>query len=400
MKKNVLKSNSAIMVIGDAPAWTTGEDTGRILSLVQNCNAGITYNRQKSKQIGSQDYSICDMIQAPKVDISLDYFLTPYLNNELLLGFNGHYSSYTPAVLGMGSRNQNIYMIIDTENARDGIEQFRTTSSGKNFSGYCALNFGNCYVNRYSVQYALNSVPVARVGLQASNVTTEALTGGRMTIPAINPVSGNATGAGYLDLSGLYQSLTGGFISGDYLGKTELNAPVALSNESSFYLQDLQVGGVPLSTGSMPILQTFDLELNLGRTELFGLGSNFAYDRKLELPVAGTVGISCIVSGLNSGSVHKMLYDETHYSMAVAFCDAKKASTGHFLIEGAKLENISYAMQVNDMLSFNASFSFQATDNSGFFIKRNVGSFTGASPEIWQSWDDIWQNIAITWENA
>lgn len=61
----------------------------RLFSLVQNCNFSIENDRQKLRQIGSQDYCINNLIKAPNVDLSFDYYLSPYLNNELLMGFKG-----------------------------------------------------------------------------------------------------------------------------------------------------------------------------------------------------------------------------------------------------------------------------------------------------------------------
>lgn len=393
MKRQILKSNSAIVVIGDSPAWKTGQETGRILSLVQNCDFSASNDRQKIKQIGSQSYAVNNIVRAPEISLSLDYYLTPYINNELLFGFNGDSSGYQPAFPNIKSRNQNIYLLIDTEDTRDGVDQFKT--GGTNFSGYNALTFGNCYINKYSVSYALNSVPVVSVGFAASNARFESLTGNTISIPAINSVSGNNSGSGFLNLTGLYATLDSGYISGNTQGRSEYNAPVAISNASNFYLQNLQVGGVDLSPTNTPILQSFSLDIDLARTSLYGLGSNYVYDRKLEYPINGQAQISCLVSGISSGDFQSILTGESGYSLEIAFCDYSKSNTGFYKIENAKLDSVNYSLKINDIMQFNAAFSFEINDASGFAIKRLIQSSTA-----WQDISSLWQNLTVNWSAA
>jgi len=256
------------------------------------------------------------------------------------------------------------------------------------------LTFGNCFLNSYSVAFSLNSVPVVNVGFAASNVRFESITGGRIPIPAINSVSGNNSGSGYLNLSGLYSSLTDAYVSNNPEGRTEFNPPVAISNASTFTLQNLQVGGVGLNASANPILQSFNLSLDLSRTSLYGLGSNYVYGRKLEYPVNGSASIECLVSGVSSGEFQSMLVNESGYSFEVAFCDTKKLVTGYYQIQNAKLESVNYSMNINDTMSFNASFSFQANETGGFFMKRSV-PFGG----IWSGITSLWQNIVVNWND-
>lgn len=396
MKKQLLKSNSSLVVMGDAPAWKTTQDFGRLMCLVQSCDFSIENDRQKTKQLGSQSYAINDITRAPQANLSMNYYLTPYMNNELLLGFYGSANVYEPALRDLKSRNQNAYIIVDTEENRDGFDLFRSSSpQTSNFSGFNALSFGNCYLNKYSVAFAVNTIPVVNVGLSSSNVRFESLTGSKISIPAINSVSGNSLNSGFFDLSGLYQTLTGGYIADDQFPTTEYNPPVTTANHSQFVLQDLQCGGVGLSAASKPILQSFNLDLDLARTDLYGLGSNYVYDRKLEFPANGQVQISCLVSGIDSGNFNSMLTGESNYSLEVSFADVAQSNTGFYKIEGAKLDNISYAMQVNGEMSFNASFSFQANETGGFFTKRRLD----LSTPIWGDIPDLWQSININWSS-
>ena len=194
-----------------------------------------------------------------------------------------------------------------------------------------------------------------------------------MSIPAINSVSGNNSGSGNLNLANLYQTITGSYISQDLESRTEYNAPVALPSVSTFSLQNLQIGGVNLSESSSPLLQSFSLDLDLSRVPLYGLGSNYVFDRKLLFPNNGQVQISCLVSGLATGQLQSMLTNESGYSLEISFSNQTRLESGFYKIENAKLENSSYSMQVNGSMQFNATYSFAANETGGFFMKRLLG---------------------------
>ena len=390
MNRQIIKSNSALVVIGESPAWTTGQDTGTLFSLVQNCDMSIGFERQNLKQIGSYDLSVNDVVRAPEASVSFEYYLSPYMSNELLVGFLGSGAAYDAAIQSsLKTRNQNFYLIINPDDQKDGFDEFkRSDHSGANFSGFNAMTFGNCYLTKYSVGFAINSVPKASASFASSNVRFESITGNKLSVPAINSISGNDSGSGFLDLSGLYTTITGKYVADS---RSEYNPSIALSNKASFALQSLQFGGANLATGAGPILQSFNLELDLGRTNQYGLGSNYVYGRKLEFPVKGSAQISCLVSGFSSGGFKSFLTGESGYSFEVSFSDKTSSATGYYKIDNAKIESLAYSMPVNGVLALNASFSFQATPTGGFYMKR---TFTN---QLWENVSDLWQNISVNW---
>ena len=84
MSRKVLKSNGAFILIGDPPSWKITNETGRLFSLVQNLSFGLANERQQLKQIGSKSYCVNHINRSPSVNLTIDYYLSPYLNNEFL----------------------------------------------------------------------------------------------------------------------------------------------------------------------------------------------------------------------------------------------------------------------------------------------------------------------------
>ena len=393
MNRTILKSNSAFVAIGQSPSWTTGNDSGRLFSLVQNCNFSVNNDRQKLKQIGSQNYAVNDIIRAPNIELSFDYYLSPYISNELAMNFQQKSAANIGAFANMKTNNNNFYIIVDPEDLRDAFEQPKNPIiTSTSYSGFNVLSFGNCYLNKYSVDFSLNQIPKVSVGFEASNMKFDVLTGNSITIPAINSISGNSVNAGSLNLSGFYSSLTGNFINGLTNGKTEYNPPVAVPSYCTFSLQNLQVGGVALSSQSKPILQNLSLNFDLPRTPLYGLGSNYVYARKLEYPINGSVSLSAQVSGFSSGFLSGMLYNESGYNFDILFSEPTKFATGFYSITNARLDNFNYSVAVNNILNFTAQFSVETNDSKGFYIDRIV------VPTLWDTISSLWSSINVNWQ--
>jgi hypothetical protein len=399
MSRKILKSNGAFVLIGDSPSWKTTNETGRLLSLVQNVNFGLANERQQLKQIGNQAYSVNHINRSPNVNLTIDYYLSPYLNNEFLLGFAGK-TSYEQNFLektfyGNFSDN-NFYIVIDNTDGKDAISEARKKSPQTiNFSGYDVLSFGNCYLTNYQLAFSLGSIPTVSTSYSCSNMKIDDLTGNLLTIPAINHQSGNAINAGSLNLgASTYPILSGHIDSKSQLNFDISNLPVTTSRNSTFTLQNLQVGGIPLSKSSDPILQNLNINLDFNRTDLYGLGSNYVYDRKLNYPVMGTIEIEALVSGFNSGFMSGIVNNENDYSFEIQFTNPTNvAATGLYRFSRAKLESFNYSMAVNNIMSFNASFSVEILSNTGFSIGRYIqsGDNWAVIQEIWQSFDINWQ---------
>ena len=394
MNRTILKSNSAFVAIGQSPSWTTGNDSARLFSLVQNCNFSVTNERQKLKQIGSQNYAVNDLVRAPNIELSFDYYLSPYISNELAMNFQQKSAANIGAFVNMKNNNNNFYIVIDPEDSRDAFDQPKNPIiTSTSYSGFNVLSFGNCYLNRYTVDFTLNQIPKVSVGFEASNMKFDFLTGNSITIPAINSIKGDSVNAGSLNLSGFYSSLTGNFITGEANGKTEYNPPPAIPSYCTFSLQNLQVGGVPLSSQSKPILQNLSLNFNLPRTPLYGLGSNYVYNRKLEYPINGSVSLSAQVSGFSSGFLSGMLYNESGYNFDILFSEPTKFATGFYSITNARLDNFNYSIPVNNILNFTAQFSVETNDSKGFYIDRIV------KPTIWSTISRLWNAINVNWQS-
>jgi hypothetical protein len=392
MKKKILKSNSAFVLIGEKLPLTSSKDRGRLFSLVQGCEFSIQTERQKLKSIGIDRYIVNDLFKAPSVDLNFQYYLSPYINNELLMGFGGSGNRYESAFSKMQGMNNNFYIMIEKDDPYDGFDEIKEqTPNTINFSGFDVLSFGNSYLKKYSLNFSVGAIPVVNTTFSCSNMKFDNLNNNTLKIPSVSSygIEDNKT----LNLSELYLTITSGYISGNPEGRSEYNLPVVDTMVSDFILDDLQISGVPLEFLDRPILQSFNIDIDIPRNDLYGLGSNYVFDRKIQYPINATINIGTLVSGFKSGVINKIHNNEQVYGFTVNFVNQARYATGSYKFSKLRLENFNYSLNINDTMNYNATFSCQITKNENFQIKRMFQNFGNTYSDVEYKWSQseiIW----------
>jgi hypothetical protein len=366
MSKFIFKSNSAILATSPSPAWTTTEQSGYFVPLVQGSEISVSVDRQTSKQVGSQQYAIDSIVRAPNVSFNVSYVFSPHLVNEYLLGLSPASGSGRSIASGMSTRDQNFYLIINDQNGQDLLPSFTGVSPRTNFSGMTCAAIGNCFLDNYSVGFQVGGLPTVSASFSASNLQMTNLTGSNVSIPAINLASGNNSGSGFLNFSNLKTSLSG---YSNQFNNNELNVfrPQVVSPQNvSAQLENLQMGGAVLVSGA--IIQSVNLSVPFERTDLYGLGSNHVYGRKLQLPIRASVDVSAVVDQFSSGNLHLLNREEETYDFDIIFADQRQTASGKFEIRGAKINSFSHSMTVNNRIEFSANYSVEITDASGLIV--------------------------------
>jgi hypothetical protein len=488
---------------------TQNIDELKLFSLTQNCNFGVSNDLLKLKQIGSDGYAVNEVFQAPKVNLTLDYLHSPYLNNELLLGFNGSGSLYENALSGFNSKNNNFYLVVDNRNSKEGFEEVkRIDPLNIDFSGFSIFSFGDSYLTNYSLSFQIGQIPSVSTTFACSNMKIDTIVdsekfeivtgnftwsgartdaesrGGRLAVlnteeknnkvptqtqsslwigatdtgvegiwrwingtllndgytnwSAFEP--NNVGGAenyanrypngkwndlantyptdgyiieygitetknqittpsvkqpGILNLADSYYSLESGYVLANPKGLTEFNLPVTSPMSSQFILDDLQVGGIKLESYNQPLLQSLSIDIDLSRNDLYGLGSNYVYDRKLSYPINAKIDMLVLVSGVDDGFISGILSSQQVYGFTINCINSENYATGSYKFNNCRLTSFNYSMPLDDVMTFNASFDCTIRNDVGFEMKRVIGEFGN----YYQDFDTIWGNLSINWES-
>lgn len=355
MARSILKSNNSFVgaaFLSDKEAFHTSNENLNLFNLVQDVSFSTTFPHEQLKQIGKPSYAVNDTFYQPDIGLDISYLPNIDLNNERFNFFSlGGTNNLRPALSGVGNASTNFYVFNDPIQGEDALTDL-TFSSNLNLAGYEVLAFGNAFLTNYSLSYAIGGMPLVSTSYICSNMKFETAAGTSIESVAINLESGNNNNVGNCNFN---------FTNGS---KTpDLVHPVG--GGSKVTMQNLQVGGQVLS--GLHYLQSVNLNVSLPRISSYGLGSDYAYNRKLQLPAQGSFTASSLVSGFQDGEVSGLLPSESSYSFDIVLQDSGSNKV-LYRVEEAKLDSFSYGMSVNGQMSFDSSFTFEVTEGGGLLI--------------------------------
>ena len=363
MARDILKSNNSLVIAGQRPAFSSGylindSMSGAYMSAVQSVSVGFSQQRQKSKQIGSKSLAVNDISRMPDVDLSISYYYTPAMLNENMLGLidanpsyvgTGFFESYT-------NEDQNFYIVNHQDQGSDMIVNGSSELQNQNLTaGAEVISIGNAFLTNYSLGFSVGSVPIVSTSYKCSNIKMDNEGFNYLLIPAIDLNEGNGTGAGFVNLE---QARVGGF---DYYSSVNrFNPPLCSPTDVNVTLQNLQIGGAPISGDAH--LQSFSFNIPINRVDLFGLGSDYPYGRKVQYPITSSVSLEFLVSGFATGDIKSLITSESGYDFDIQVMDTREEYQNTFSFEDLKLESSSYQMDVNGNMNYSLGFSFEITN--------------------------------------
>ena len=357
MAINAFKSNNCFIAceqLASTDAFYTDVTTGSIMSVIQGASFDVSLQRNTARQLGSSYYLMDSLNRQPDVGLSLSYIPSYPFFNEGLVNLADLNTSTTGQIVSMAalsgfeSTSRNFYIFTRPEEGYNALSGFSVTDN-LNFSGYQCASVGNCFLTNYSLSYSVGQLPVVEAQFIGSNMQYENITGTTIGSPAINLASGNTNQVGELTLSGIQEFAPSPLITNP------------TRTGSSVTLQNLQVGGQALGEGH--ILQSVQLGVEIPRHAAYGIGSDYVYGRKMLLPAAGSVSVSSLVSGFESGFLSGVVNSESGYNLDLTLEASGKSLT--YKIQDAKLQSYDYSMDVNDLMLMNASFTFEVSPNPG-----------------------------------
>jgi hypothetical protein len=361
MARDILKSNNSIVIAGQRPAFATGllindSMSGAYMSAVQSVSVGFSQQRQKSKQIGSKSLAVNDISRMPDVDLSISYYYTPAMLNENMLGLidanpsyvgTGFFESYT-------NEDQNFYIVNHQDQGSDMIVNGNSEIPNLT-AGAEVISIGNAFLTNYSLGFSVGSVPIVSTSYKCSNIKMDNEDFNALLIPAIDLNEGNGAGAAYVNL---YEARISGF---DYYGSlNRFQPPLCSPTDVNVTLQNLQIGGAPI--GGDAHLQSFSFNIPINRVDLFGLGSDYPYGRKVQYPITSSVSLEFLVSGFATGDIKSLITSESGYDFDIQVMDTREEYQNTFSFEDLKLESSSYQMDVNGNMNYSLGFSFEITN--------------------------------------
>ena len=386
MARNRVIYQSEAVYIG-----TTGAAPTESLRRVQSCNYNFSISRQDINQYGELASIDRLIVEEPTVSVDLSYYFEPTGHNESGLGFK------TDGNTGTGqTTNQHMLTEIISENANfneknlyivtssPGIDANNTgdmsvtgvNSQGtdlKNLEGVIAI--GNCFVNSYSLEAAVGSIPTVSCSLEGQNIIFTGSANGLSSTqtvqnPAVSLVDGSEetgrftlpSGAGVFDSDKEIAAVRPGditFVMQRGEGSTDDNPAVGLSES------DLKVQSVSTS-------------MTINREPIRKLGSKFAFTREISFPITCTMSVNAIVGDLEGGKLFEFLADcgdRSVYNCTLGLKGIKRggsceSKTANIVLQKAKLDSQNISSSIGPNKTVTLELSAQIGLGSGLVFAK------------------------------
>lgn len=323
---------------------------------VQSANYNFAINRTDINQFGNLARIDTAVIDAPTVGLDFTYLVTNGENEDKLgitTATQGGSSPQLSAISGLlaNTSGRNYHILTVTEGRDANTDGTLTATNLAQDSTSTVISIGNGYVTNYSVSAAVGSIPTASVSVEGLNISAQTAGTGLQT-PAVNPSDGTQGTAKF----SLPTPVSG--TVGDILRPGDIEINLADGGATGLLANLSDAGGKTSAH-----IQSFSIDLPLGRSVLQRLGNSFGFAREIDFPVQVSCSFSAIAADLKAGNLFNELYDNTKSDIEIVM---KAPSTAGatvggdqimYILKNCTLESESFSSSIGDNKSVDVTFS-------------------------------------------
>ena len=339
---------------------------------IQSANYSFAINRQDVNQYGNLARIDTAALEAPTISLDFTYLVTDGTNEDKL-GITTHGAAQTGALSGIladtTGRNYHILTVAEGTDANASADSGKSANAANS-----VISIRNEYITNYSVNAAVGGIPTASVSVEGLNITADSA-GTGMATPAIN-TSTSKMGTAKFSLPNPQSGEVGQILRpGDMT--VELNEATGLLANFT-----------DSNTKNAAHIQSFSIDVPLGRSIINRMGNTFGFCREIDFPITVSASINAIVADLalekGRRNLFNELYENKKHNMRIimrkpsATASSSKSSANDqiiFELKGVTLDSESFSSSIGDNktvdLGFTATVGGGEDIVNGLFISGN-----------------------------
>jgi hypothetical protein len=341
------------VLVSDSPASKdhTDDYSLKLLNRIQSSSVSVSSPTEKKKQIGFGEYLYNVNLLPPIVNCEINY-INQNNSNELLLGLNAS-GEYIYKGLEETGVDKNLFFLFYT--GSDG----KDVNSLPQYTGVQVLGFGNALITNYSTSASVGGLPSSSVSFVGNNIVFQNYDENQI-IPSLTQ-SGQITNYTYNISSEIFDR-------SNYLSDSGDDLQFLRAGDIILNLEDSTtgIGGTKFITSGK--IQNYDIQIPFERKDLVGFGSDYPFERKLMYPTIGTLSMSVIFDGFNTGNQTGVVFQNKLYDFNIDLYDCSGNKKLTYGIEGARIVSQNMQSQIGPSFVFEGSFEFSIGVDHGFYI--------------------------------
>lgn len=370
MPRQYISYEMESIFVGPSGAMQTPANASGVakLDFIQSYDFSFDVERTALKQIGSNSFASRQTQLAPDVNLNLQYYLNRGWN-EKFVGMDVGITTdgYKNPFSGIFTSNQdrNFYVVIAQDNGKD-------LNANTGFNGHNVLGIGNVYLTNYELNIGLNSLATVNLSFVGANAEISQVSAGTFENPALF-VTGSGTevtsnqSIGILDASRNSRYMTGYsglFAGGCPHGKCQITATAEASNAVKL--------GFDFDN-----FQSLSISVPIERKALYGFGSNYPFNRKVQKPIIGNLNIDSLVDSFTAENLATTFSQEdvsiSGYLFDIVFSNQANVKKFGVKVQNARLDSYSIGSTIGDRSVISTSWSFEVNESTGILMS---GSYT------------------------
>jgi hypothetical protein len=309
------------VILTDAPAYKEAGSKYKDLIRVQNMSYDLTHQSTDIKAIGADELVTRDgqspVVRAPDVSCDIGYLFTNGLN-ENNIGFHLSKNGSVLKNFLLQNHTDDINILIVSSNKNEN-EDLVFLESEQDFENFNIIGIGNAFLSRYAYSASIGQFASSTISYGGSNIQFDLYSEqNRPKLPAVKLGANNIRSEEVLELApGKFTDFHHSF---DKIFDSHVSPEIsAISpgtiNATIFKINGDRGGAVVDSVNAA--IQNINIDLPIPRQAIYGLGSNFIFDRKLKLPIIGSLSIDMILREYSQDKLDGFLNKTNTYDIII-----------------------------------------------------------------------------------
>lgn len=289
------------VLLTDAPAYKESDSKLNDLIRVQSLDYAFSHQSLDVKSIGSDALTTRNSIQspvvrAPDVNCNIGYLFSEGQNESNANLHIGNDNSILKNFFNSSFTDDINVLVVASD--KDSHKDVNFLSLESDFNDYNVIGIGNAFLSNYRYTASVGDFPKCSLSYAASNMKFDVYEeGGGPKLPAVKLGVDNTKSSETLSLDGnVFQEQHNPEVSTIKPG--DIKVTIIKSAGSR--------GGVDL-TSIHAAIQNISIDLPLPRQDIYGMGSNFVFNRKLKLPIIGKLDLDMVLRGYSRDEVSSFL---------------------------------------------------------------------------------------------
>ena len=298
------------ILLTDAPAYKENGTVYNDLIRVQSLDYGFSQQVTDIKAVGSDQLVTRNgqspVVREPDINCNINYLFSEG-QNEINAGlFVGKNASVLSNFLTTSSTDDvNIVVVASNKNEHRDLNFLQSESD---FKDYNVIGIGNAFLTNYQYSSSVGTLPRSTLSYSGSNMKMDFYDSvNKPTLPSKKLGLDNIESSEVLSLD---ENVFDEEFDPEFSVVKPGDINVNISKKSGLQ------GGVQVEHVQAAI-QNINISIPLQRQNIYGFGSNHVFNRKLKLPVIGSISMDLIVRGFDEGSTNSFFNQAAVYDMTV-----------------------------------------------------------------------------------